>query len=295
MDTADNELIIYATGTSGVSDITITNGSDATVYHTTVTNGKPSALEAAKIELIGDFADASMLSGNTVRLNNNDVFLFSYRDFRIKAKNDRLVNVDVVRGSNGYFTATPSFVQANLTEAPTTLSTTNLELNNTTLYALNGAADETFLTANYRVTAKTTVENNKYALAVDERKMVTINYADYGLSATITTKSNTLSTIAAAEVRDNKLIIFAGTGVGTTTLTVMDDTNKELAFTVTRSEDGLFTVTPQAAIESLKFADIDLDTATHAITASDFDKTMIDVTATASGLNMTAKKQEQHH
>ncbi|MEK4424141.1 S-layer homology domain-containing protein [Solibacillus sp. FSL K6-1523] len=290
VDTVDNELIIYATGTSGVSDITITNGSDETVYHTTVTNGKPTELEAAKIELTGDFAGASILSGNSIRLNTNDVFLLATGSTTLKATNDRLINVDVVRGSNKYFTAAPSFVQANLTEAPGTLTSTNLALDNTTLYALNGVTEETFLTANYRVTAKTTVENNKYALAVDERKMVAFNYADYGLSANITTKSNTLSTIAAAEIRDNKLIIYAGTGVGTTTLTVTDDQNKELAFTVTRSEDGAFTVTPQAAIESLKFADMDLDTTTHAITASDFDQTVIDVTATASGLNMTAKK-----
>ena len=290
-----NKLIIYADGT-GVSDIAITVGGNTHIYHTTATSSAVSTPVLAKTTLAGNMVGATVLSGTSTQLIGNDLYHQAVGTTALLATEaavqDRIINATVSRDANGYLTTTPSFVSATLKETAT-ISSTNLAIDGTTIYALNGVTEEKFYTDNYRVVAKTTVTNHQYALSLDERHMKTFAASDYGFqpSDTIVLKDggNTNSGVASFEMKDNDIVIYAGDIAASTTITVTNGI-KELAFNVTRGSDGKITVTPQASLESLKFVDMELTNTASTMMALDYDASVIDVTTTTTGLNITAKK-----
>ncbi len=298
-DAAENKLVIYKDGIDGVSDIVITTADGQVIYHTTA-NSTVSPPVLAKGTLTGEMTGVTLLEGTSARIKANDLYYQATGTTTAITTDGRLISIDVSRDtSSNHFTSTPTFVSAQLTEAPVSLANFKIDSVSKLAYALNGSATETFLTANYRTTLTTSKVGSKFEITADERKAVQFDFATYGLTSSIETITNTVPNVASAEVRDGKLVVYAGTGVNTTLLTVKDSAEKTLTFSVTRGEDGSFSVTPQAAFESIKFSDMDLEvttevvegeTVTRSILASDFDAEVIGVTETSTGLNITALK-----
>ncbi|MER2126579.1 hypothetical protein [Solibacillus sp.] len=288
-----NELVIYATENTGVSDIMITSGGVNTLYHTTVTNGVPSALKAAELDLDTNMAGAQLYKGTNVRVDSitNKLYLLTEGNAVLKLADNRLINVTVTR-INGELTATTEFVKYELKEAAS-FTSPNLKLDGTTLYAIaDVAAEEKVFTTNYRIVASTTFEDGLYKLNVDERQMKAFKLADYGLTTTTVTAENTPADVAFAEIDGDNLIIYAGTVFEKATLKVQDTVNGKtttLTFNVTNNKDGAFLVTEQASVNALKFVDMDLSNAANNITAEAYNSNLIAVTTTTDGLNITSK------
>lgn len=290
------DLIIYADGV-GTSDLAINTADGKIIYHATSTGSAMSPLVESVDNLSSTMDGATVKTGTSIRLKGNKIYYQSLGN-TVLIKNNRLINANVTRDSNNHFTATPTFVSATLKEDFATAST-NFEKDTTNaklIYALNGEASETFYTTNYRVTAETKLENGVYTVSVDERHMKQFKAPDFGLTGTIVLKDggNTNANVATPEVNGDTITIYSGTEAKSTTITMTDGTN-DVVFNVVRGTDGKIVVTPQAALESLKFADIGLDGTTNAITISEatgysYDKSIINVTPTDKGLNITAKK-----
>ena len=299
-DIDEPKLIIYKDGTTtGTSDIVITSGSDKTIYHVKAEANTVHTPVEAKVALPTEFAGATIAVGDAVRLNGDTMYYLAEKGTTLQ-KNGRLISVDVTRDTNGYFKATPTFVKDSVTVAPASL--TNYDIDGTTIYAKStdvANATETKLiqdpsdssgVKSYYTTFKTLKNGNLFTIDIDERKAYQYDPTTYDLTTVITTENNTNANVASAKVVGNKLVIIAGDAVGSTVITLKDNQNKQLVINATRDDEGAFNVYPQAAVDSLKFADIDLNTTTHNITAEGFKTDIISVKATKTGLNITAKK-----
>ncbi|MEE1131326.1 MAG: hypothetical protein UHX00_06885 [Caryophanon sp.] len=251
------KLIIYAEGT-GTSEIALVDGGKTTIHQAKAIATAVTTKEAKKA-LEADFEDATLFEGESVRVDANNLY-FLKEGASTLTKDDKLIDVFVTRDADGFFTATPAFVSKTLTEeAPNTVQ--SFVVDDKVLYATSNLDEETFYTANYRVTAQTKKENGRYTVTADERQMKTYASADFGLSGNITLKSNASTDVSVAnmEAKDGNIYIYAGTKTGSTVLTVTDGTT-DASFTVTRDDNGNITVTPQADLTGLEFSTVGLAT-----------------------------------
>ena len=284
--TEQDQLIIYADGT-GVSEIAVTAGSDVTIYQTKASATAIDVPTVAK-KSFEDVAmnDATVKSGSSLRIAGNTMYFLEEGNTVLQA-NDKLINANVTRDTNGYFTASPAFVKATLKEAVTLDATSNLIADGNTLYAKD-TTTETFYTANYRVTANVTEANNAYTFAVDERHMVKFNVADYFSSGTVEAMASP-STHAFGEVIDKELIIYAGTTSGQSTVTFTNGTNN-VTFNVTHDANGKVSATAQTAVNTLLFSTLDLASdAGIEIAPSSYNSSIVDLVKTADGVAIYPK------
>ncbi|AWE06403.1 hypothetical protein DCE79_02940 [Lysinibacillus sp. 2017] len=300
-DSDNDKLVIYAAG-EGVSEITITQADGTVVYQTKATASSITAPKLAVKKLDNEFIGATVKAGNSIRLVASDpdqpsvldTMYFLKEGTTSLIKDGKLINVTVTRDEDGFFTTSPEYVTTTVKEEITeALNDFIVGTDKKTLYAKNDVAEETFYTENYRVTAKTTLENGSYVLNVDQRHMNTFDVADYFTTGTVTVKAlngNTNANAVLAEVNNGKLIVYAGATAGNAVITFTNGT-KDVAFNVIHGQDGTILATPQATVDSLKFADIGLSTTTNPITlANEFDPEVAEITVTNAGLTINAKK-----
>lgn len=299
----DKQLIIYKEGAAvGTSDLLITSGGLNTIYHVK-TDGITIDMPKEATDTIAADMTGTIIIGDSIRLNGTDIYYLAEKASTIKSDtNGRLVTIDVKRNINGYFTATPEYVSGTVTEAPAAL--TNYEIDGTTIYAKStdtaNATESALITDStdasgvkaFYTTFSTTRTGDKFAVEIDERKAYQYNpTTDFGLSSTYTVANFEGPNVATVKTIGTKLAIIAGDATGDATITIKDNTGKQLILKVNRQADGTFIVTPQASLNNLLFSEMELDGTANAITAEGFDPTIINVTATTEGLNITAIKE----
>ena len=301
---SDDTLLIYSTGNAsdkGISDIVISSGGEKTLYHTkaeisntTAPTGLDPAFQSlAALGFTNTVVDA--LTNSPVRQNSDE--LYALKEGSFTATGTHLVNGNVTRNAEGKLTASLENASTTLKEAlPTGTTLTKFSATGTTLAATENNASEVFLTDNYRVTATSKLENGQYKVAVDERHMVAINLTKYDFTNNVTF-SNPEPSKSLVEKRDGKMVFYAGTAAGTTTIVATEkDTNgaiiKEVTFTVTQNDDKTITVTPAVSEEAIKFTNLGLTVANK--DEIEITNNNVDIATTlhsATGISFVAKAE----